>query len=147
MKRVLILLLSAVLMTAALTGCSSGEEDALVSKTPFPEFSGLLTGEACLAAFHTVQNLFHRLLIKFFHHFCLLCLSIYQLYFLCNEGFSIKKRPLLHNNNAIKVSPFLCDTGCFHRTDDITNADYQRRLLPFIKFIIYQKPCGCQDAF
>ena len=39
MKRVLILLLSAVLMTAALTGCSSGEEDALVSKTPFPEFS------------------------------------------------------------------------------------------------------------
>ena len=38
MKRVLILLLSAVLMTAALTG-SSGEEDALVSKTPFPEFS------------------------------------------------------------------------------------------------------------
>ena len=38
MKRVLILLLSAVLMTAALTGCSSGEEDALVSKTPFPEF-------------------------------------------------------------------------------------------------------------
>ena len=40
MKRVLILLLSAVLMTAALTGCSSGEEDALVSKTPFPEFSG-----------------------------------------------------------------------------------------------------------
>ena len=39
MKRVLILLLSAVLMPAALTGCSSGEEDALVSKTPFPEFS------------------------------------------------------------------------------------------------------------
>ena len=39
MKRVLTLLLSAVLMTAALTGCSSGEEDALVSKTPFPEFS------------------------------------------------------------------------------------------------------------
>ena len=39
MKRALILLLSAVLMTAALTGCSSGEEDALVSKTPFPEFS------------------------------------------------------------------------------------------------------------
>ena len=38
-ERVLILLLSAVLMTAALTGCSSGEEDALVSKTPFPEFS------------------------------------------------------------------------------------------------------------
>ena len=52
----------------------------------------------------------------------------------------------MHNKNAIKVSPFLCDTGCFHRTDDITNADYQRRLLPFIKFIIYQKPCGCQDA-
>ena len=47
MKRVLILLLSAVLMTAALTGCSSGEEDALVSKTPFPEFSAqdLATGE------------------------------------------------------------------------------------------------------
>ena len=39
MKRVLTLLLSAALMTAALTGCSSGEEDALVSKTPFPEFS------------------------------------------------------------------------------------------------------------
>ena len=38
MKRVLTLLLSAALMTAALTGCSSGEEDALVSKTPFPEF-------------------------------------------------------------------------------------------------------------
>ena len=39
MKRVLILLLLAVLMTAALTGGSSGEEDALVAKTPFPEFS------------------------------------------------------------------------------------------------------------
>lgn len=117
------------------------------SSHTFPGFSGLFTGEACLSAFHTVQNLFHRLLIKFLHHFRLLCLSICPLYFLCNEGFSIKKRPLLHNNNAIKVSPFLCDTGCFHRTDDITNADYQRRLLPFIKFIIYQKPCGCQDAF
>ena len=46
MKRVLILLLSAVLMTAALTGCSSGEEDALVSKTPFPEFSGTDSGES-----------------------------------------------------------------------------------------------------
>ena len=43
MKRVLILLLSAVLMTAALTGCSSGEEDALVSKT----FPGIFRGGHC----------------------------------------------------------------------------------------------------
>lgn len=38
MKRVLILLVSAALMAAALTGCGSGGEDALVSKTAFPEF-------------------------------------------------------------------------------------------------------------
>ena len=44
MKRVLILLLSAVLMTAALTGCSSGEEDALVSKNTFP---GIFRGGHC----------------------------------------------------------------------------------------------------
>ena len=25
--------------------------------------------------------------------------------------------------HAIKVSPFSCGTGCFHRTDDITNAN------------------------
>lgn len=38
MKRVLILLVSAALMAAALTGRGSGGEDALVSKTAFPEF-------------------------------------------------------------------------------------------------------------
>ena len=38
MKRVLTLLGSAALLAAALTGCSSGGEDALVSKTAFPEF-------------------------------------------------------------------------------------------------------------
>ncbi len=39
MKRILIVLLSAALAAAALAGCSSGGEDSLVSKTPFPEFS------------------------------------------------------------------------------------------------------------
>lgn len=38
MKRVLTLLVSAALMAAALAGCGSGGEDALVSKTAFPEF-------------------------------------------------------------------------------------------------------------
>ena len=38
MKRVLTLLGSAALLAAALTGCNSGGEDALVSKTAFPEF-------------------------------------------------------------------------------------------------------------
>ena len=38
MKRVLALLVSAALMAAALTGCGSGGEDALVSRTAFPEF-------------------------------------------------------------------------------------------------------------
>ena len=38
MKRVLTVLVSAALMAAALAGCGSGEEDALVSKTAFPEF-------------------------------------------------------------------------------------------------------------
>ena len=56
MKRVLILLLSAVLMTAALTSCSSGEEDALVSKTPFPEFS-----EVDIAGDEDLQRHFRRL--------------------------------------------------------------------------------------
>lgn len=44
MKRALILLLSAVLMTAALTGCSSGEEDALVVQDTFP---GIFRGGHC----------------------------------------------------------------------------------------------------
>ena len=39
MRRILIVLLSAVGMAAALSGCGAGGEDALVSKTPFPEFS------------------------------------------------------------------------------------------------------------
>ena len=38
MKRVLALLVSAALMAAALAGCGSGGEDALVSRTAFPEF-------------------------------------------------------------------------------------------------------------
>ena len=38
MKRVLTYLLSAALLTAALTGCGSQEEDPLVSKTAFPQF-------------------------------------------------------------------------------------------------------------
>lgn len=38
MKRVLALLVSAALLAAALAGCDSGEEDALVSKTAFPKF-------------------------------------------------------------------------------------------------------------
>lgn len=39
MKKMLCLYLTAALACAALTGCSSGKEDSLVSKTPFPEFS------------------------------------------------------------------------------------------------------------
>ena len=39
MKRIWVLLLLGVWMAAALTGCASSDEDALVSKTPFPEFS------------------------------------------------------------------------------------------------------------
>lgn len=38
MKRFSVLLLFTLLMTAALTGCGSGGDDSLVSKTPFPEF-------------------------------------------------------------------------------------------------------------
>ena len=38
MKRILTYLLSAALLTAALTGCGSQEEDPLVSKTAFPQF-------------------------------------------------------------------------------------------------------------
>ena len=38
MKRVLTVLVSAALTAAVLTGCGSGGEDSLVSKTPFPEF-------------------------------------------------------------------------------------------------------------
>lgn len=38
MKRILTYLLSAALLTAALTGCGSQEEEALVSKTAFPQF-------------------------------------------------------------------------------------------------------------
>ena len=50
-----------------------------------------------------------------------------------------KKKPLLHNKNAIKVSPFSCDTGCFHRTDDTTNADYKSvGYSPLFDTIIYQ---------
>ena len=36
MKRILALLVSAALMAAALAGCGSGGEDALVSRTAFP---------------------------------------------------------------------------------------------------------------
>lgn len=49
-----------------------------------------------------------------------------------------KKKPLLHNKNAIKVSPFSCDTGCFHRTDDTTNADFKSvGYSPLFATIIY----------
>ena len=39
MKKRFALLLAATLTLAALAGCSAGEENELVSKTPFPEFS------------------------------------------------------------------------------------------------------------
>lgn len=37
---------------------------------------------------------------------------------------------------AIKVSPVIHDTECFHCTDDIANV-ISRRLLPLIEFIIH----------
>ena len=39
MKKGSSLLLAAALLLAVLTGCSAGEDNSLVSKTPFPEFS------------------------------------------------------------------------------------------------------------
>ena len=48
---------------------------------------------------------------------------LFKDYSLCNAGLFNKKRNLYCiTKNAIKVSPFSCDTGCFHRTDDTTNA-------------------------
>ena len=44
MKKGLSLLLAAALLLAVLTGCSAGEDNSLVSKTPFPEFSEVDTG-------------------------------------------------------------------------------------------------------
>lgn len=44
MKKGSSLLLAAALLVAALTGCSAGEDNSLVSKTPFPEFSEVDTG-------------------------------------------------------------------------------------------------------
>ena len=50
-----------------------------------------------------------------------------------------KKKPLLHNKNAIKVSPFSYGTGCFHRTDDTTNARFKSvGYFPLFGTIIYQ---------
>ena len=75
MKRVLILLLSAVLMTAALTGCSSGEEDALVSKTPFPEFSEVdIAGDEISSDIFadydaTIVNFWNYMRVKINHDF------------------------------------------------------------------------------
>ena len=39
MKKGSSLMLASVLLLAALAGCSTGEDNSLVSKTPFPEFS------------------------------------------------------------------------------------------------------------
>ena len=36
-----------------------------------------------------------------------------------------KRNPYCTTINAIKVSPFPCSAGCFHRTDDTANADFQ----------------------
>ncbi len=44
MKKGSSLLLAAALLLAVLTGCSAGEDNSLVSKTPFPEFSEVDTG-------------------------------------------------------------------------------------------------------
>lgn len=59
-----------------------------------------------------------------------------------------KKRNLYCiTKNAIKVSPFSCDTGCFHRTDDTTNAHFKSvGYSPLFGTIIYHcqkvpKPC------
>ena len=49
--------------------------------------------------------------------------------------------------NAIKVSPFSCDTGCFHRTDDITNANSYVGYSLILDLIIYRKGEMCQDDF
>ena len=44
MKKGSSLLLALLMLLAALTGCSAGEDNSLVSQTPFPEFSEVDTG-------------------------------------------------------------------------------------------------------
>ena len=44
MKKGFSVLVAAALTLAVLTGCSAGEDNSLVSKTPFPEFSEVDTG-------------------------------------------------------------------------------------------------------
>ena len=73
---------------------------------------------------------------------------LFKDYSLCNEGIFDKKRNLYCiTKNAIKVSPFSCDTGCFHRTDDITNANSYVGYSLILDLIIYRKGKGCQDDF
>ena len=90
-------------------------------------------------AFHTLENFFCCLLINFFHSLCLLfCKYSPTVIFYAIKDFLIKgykkRNPYCTTKNAIKVSPFPCSAGCFHRTDDTANADFKRRLLPFISF-------------
>ena len=73
---------------------------------------------------------------------------LFKDYIVCNEGLFDKKRNLYCiTKNAIKVSPFSCDTGCFHRTDDITNANSYVGYSLILDLIIYRKGEGCQDSF
>lgn len=73
MKKSLSLLLAAAMMTAALAGCSSGGDDSLVTKEPFPAFEETDTGGNAVSS--DIFGDYDATIINFWNNGCGTCIE------------------------------------------------------------------------
>ena len=73
MKKILSLLVAAALMTAALAGCSSGEDNSLVTKEPFPTFDEVDTAGNAISSNSFAD--YDATIVNFWNNGCGTCIE------------------------------------------------------------------------
>ena len=73
MKKILSLLFAAALMTAALAGCSSGEDNSLVTKEAFPTFDEVDTAGNAVSS--SIFGDYDATIVNFWNNGCGTCIE------------------------------------------------------------------------